>query len=314
MNQKTLLALLGAVFAVLMALVIFVEGLPQAFSSVLAFPFEQIAAGLRALALAGNVGNGLALVLAFGIAALPVLAALRHRGSRAHLPENIALYCLAAAVLAALCTMANPVRLLAVFPALPATFLPVAKGIMGCTAWSVAVLWLVLALVRLFRAGSTEALLRYARVALYVLCFVFAAAAALSCGAKLAADLSAAQYPADGFMAVFRFAACALPYVLDIVITLALMALLDAFTAGDEAAITRGAGVLTRRCTLALGLSAAATAVLNVVQLVFARGISTVAVSADIPVVSLAFAVLILLVARLVVENRRLQASNDLFI
>ena len=84
MKRKTFMILMGAVFAALMALELLVDGLPTVFSSVMAFPFEQVGAGLRALALSGNIGNGLALALCIALSFIPILFALRHGSEKDH--------------------------------------------------------------------------------------------------------------------------------------------------------------------------------------------------------------------------------------
>ncbi len=314
MKRKTFVMLLGIVFAALMILAWFVAGFPTVFSSALAFPFEQLGAGLRALALTGNFGNGLAFALWMALSVLPALFALRHKGEKPFRGENIVLCCTSVVVCVTLFWMANPSKLLAVFPYLTGEFLPVAKGVLGCTVWSFLVLWLVLRLVRMSRSGDTHELLRYLRAALYALCLLFDAVIALSCGSALYKDLSAVQQSMDGVLAVLRFLASVLPYALDIGITLSLLTLLDAFAAGREEDTVKHADSLAHRCCIALGLTAASTAALNVIQLLFSHFLSDISVHVDLPLVSLAFLLLILLLSRLIVENRKLQSDNDLFI
>lgn len=305
---------MGIVFAALMTLVLFVEELPAFFSSVMAFPFEQLGAGLRILALTGKPGNGVALALCAALSLLPVLLALRHKGKKVFLSENVVLCCIGVIVCITLFCMANPSRFLSAFPYMTAEILPIVKGIMGCTVWSFAVLWLVLRLVRLFRTGDTMRLFSYLRVALYALCVLFDAVIAISCGSALLDNLSSTQQSMDGVMAVLRFIASALPYALDIVITFSLLTLLDAYVAKDKENTVRIAALLSHRCCLGLSITAVSTAVLNVLQLLLSRFLSDISVNVDIPVVSLAFLLLVLLLARFIVENQKLQNDNDLFI
>lgn len=314
MKRKTFIVLMAAVFGALLLLVMFVKGLPAIFSSVLAFPFEPLGEGLRALALTGKVGNGTAIVLCVALSLLPALSALRNMGKKGFLGENIVLCCISVIVFLTLYGMANPSLLLSLFPYIPQEFLPVVKGIIGGTVWSFIVLWAVLRLTRMFRTGDTRKLLGYLRAALHVLCLLFVSAIAVSCGSTLLNNLTSGQGRMDGIIAVLRFLAASLPYVLDIVITLSLLTLLDAYIAGNEEDTVQCAGSLSRRCCLALGLTAASTAVLNGVQLIACHFLTDISVNVDIPVVSLAFILLILILSRLVVENRMLQSDNDLFI
>ena len=314
MKRKTFIILMGAVFVALTALVLFVDSLPTVFSAVMAFPFEQFGAALRALALTGNLGNGFALALCIALSLLPVFSALRHRGEKDFLGENIVLYCMSVVVFVTLSGMANPLKLLSAFPNFTQEALPVVKGVMGCAAWSFIILWVVLRLARLFQGGDTDKLLRYLHVALHALCILFVAVIAISCGSTVSDSFSATQKSVDSAMAVIRFIASSLPYLFDIGITLSLLTLLDVYIAKKEEDIVKHAALLSKRCCLALGVTAASTTVLNVLQLLFSRFLSDISVNAQIPVVSLAFILLILILSRLIVENRKLQNDNDLFI
>ena len=314
MKRKSFMILMGAVFAALMALVLFVDGLPTVFSSVMAFPFEQVGAALRALALTGNIGNGFALALCIALSCIPILSVLRHRGKKEYLGENIVLCCMIIAVFITLFSMANPSKLLSAFPYFTVEALPIVKGVMGCTVWSFIILWLILRLVRLFRGGDTNKLLCYLRVALHALCILFVAVIAISCGSTLLDGLSVTQKRMDNVMAVIRFIASSLPYIFDIGITLSLLTLLDAYVERNEEDTVRHADSLSKRCCLALGITAASTTILNVLQLLLSRFLSNISVNVEIPVVSLAFILLILILSRLIVENRKLQSDNDLFI
>lgn len=314
MKRKSFIVLMGAVFVALMALILFVDGLPTVFSSVMAFPFEQIGAGLRALALTGNFGNGFALALCIALSFLPILSVLRHRGEKDYLSENIVLCCMSIAVFITLFSMANPSKLLSAYPFFTGEALPVVKGLMGCTVWSVIILWIILRLVRLFRGGDTKKLLCYLRVALHALCILFVAVIAISCGSTLLDGLSATQKSIDNVMAITRFIASSLPYIFVIGITLSLLTLLDAYIEKNEEDTVRHADLLSKRCCLALGVTAASATILNVLQLLLSRFLSNVSVNVEIPVVSLTFILLILILSRLIVENWKLQSDNDLFI
>lgn len=314
MKRKSFIILMGAVFAALMALVLFVDGLPTVSSSVMAFLFEQIGAILRALALTGNIGNGFALALCAALSFLPILSVLRHRGEKDHLSENIVLCCMSIAIFITLFSMANPSNLLSAFPYFTVEALAVVKGIMGCTVWSVIILWIILRLVRLFRGGDTNKLLCYLRIALHALCMLFVAVIAISCGSTLLDGLSTTQKSIDNVMAVARFIASSLPYIFDIGITLSLLTLLNAHIEKNEEDTVRHADLLSKRCCLALGVTTASTTILNVFQLLLSRFLSNISVNVELPVVSLTFILLILILSRLIVENKKLRSDNDLFI
>lgn len=314
MKRKTLYILLGVEFAALMALVLLTVEFPSLFSSLLAFPFEQIGAGLRTLSLSGGLGNGLALAICVGVSMLPLLLALKHRREKNCARENAVLYCLTLLLLLVLIGMANPTLLYSVFPSMIKEFLPVIKAIMGCTVWSVVVLLLVFRLLRLFNDGNTNKLLGYLRIMLYALCMLFTGVIALSCGGVLVKGISGMQQSMDGVMAAVRFLAAALPYALDIAITLPALTLLDTLLSEDASGAAECANKVSRRCCLALGVTAASVAVLNILQLLLSRWLSDIAVNVDIPITSIAFVLSALLASRLIAENQKLKNNNNLFI
>lgn len=189
MNRKKLLIFLAAEAAVLLALVFAAGNWPEIFSSLFAFPFEQLGAALGALSLRGSFGNGLALAVWGGVSLAPLAFALGHVGDRTRRWENLSLAVLSLALLAVLRLMARPGSLAAQVPLLGELGAGVIKGAMGCALYSLLALWLILRLLRLFRGGDTARLLEYMRRLLYVLCGLFAGLIALGSGAELAAAL-----------------------------------------------------------------------------------------------------------------------------
>ena len=88
MKHKTLMIMLVCEAALLFILVLLTNRFPGFFSSMFAFPFEQIAIGLKALSQTGRVGNGLAAALWVGISLLPLIPALRYRRDKAGVMEK----------------------------------------------------------------------------------------------------------------------------------------------------------------------------------------------------------------------------------
>ena len=186
------------------------------------------------------------------------------------------------------------------------------KALPGTAVWSVVVLWGVLRLLRLFQSGDLPRLLGYLRSLLWGLCALFTLAMATSGGAALAAALD--DDGADAAVGLVRALAAALPYALDIAITLRAQTLLSAVRSGDNEGVPRLAHDLSRHCCRALGVMSAAVAGVNLLQLLLAKRLSRVAVEVSIPLYSLAFVLCALLLSRLLEENGRLREDNDLFI
>lgn len=310
--KRKLTIFLGCEAALIAALLLLTKGFPAVFSSLMAFPFEQIAAGMKALGGQGRLGGGLAAALWAGVSALPLLPALRLPRGRETAWERAAWFALSGVLLFVLYRMAAPAALLPPM-AEAGDMLPVMRAVLGAAAWSVAALCVLLRLLRLFRGGDTDRLRGYLRASLYALCAFFTAAAVISC-AGLSEELKSVQSTADGVFAALRFLTGALPYVLDIAVTFAALELLDAAGDGEPSGVFAAAERLSGRCCAALGITAAATAGFNILQVVFMRILSQINTELSIPVVSIVFIIIMLLLARLLAENKRLRDDNDLFI
>lgn len=327
MKKITLLITCFCTAALITVLVVLTKHFPDLFSSIMAFPFEQIGCGLGILSKTGSVGNGIAVAIWIGVSAIPAMIALRYRKGKETLPERAALYVLSAAILLALYGMVNPQLLKprlssmtdpqllrsGLSESLPG-YSRVIRAMLGACIWAVAVLYMILRLIRLFRQGNKEQLLTYLRKILYVLCILFTGAAAFSFTNGAIALMDTAQAAADTGFGVFRLMAELVPYVFDLIILLRAVDLLG--IAGDEEqeGIVESAERISRICCFALGITTALTAASNLLQIALMQWLSNVSVTVEIPVISIAFTVMILLFSRLLIENKRLRDDNSLFI
>jgi len=302
MKRRTFILLLLGEAAAVWVLAALAGRFPGLISSVPAFPLEMVGAALGTLAKHGRMGNGLAAALWFGIALLPAAAAARGSG-KDRLPERIALLALSCVLFPAMYGMVNPQAFCPAAAGASEDMLKAVKGVIGVSVWSVVVLYVVLRLIRLFRSGSREDLLRYLRALLHALCVLFTAIVAVSM----------AGGRRQGWSSVLRLAAAAVPYLLDVVVILRALDLIDA--AGENGdALPRAAERLNRTCCAALGGSAAVTAVVNLIQFFLMPQLSQVAAAVDVPLISTVFAAVVLLLSRLLTENKQLRDDNSLFI
>ncbi len=287
---------------------------PGLFSSMMAFPWEQIGWGLGALSKLGPAGNGAAVAAWVGLSAIPALWALRYCHGKETRWERAALYLLSGALLLSLYGMANPHPF---FPPLAQGFPEYAKmikSVFGVCVWAVVVLYLVLRLIRLFRLGDRDQLLAYMQTILKVLCVLFTGAGALGLTSGALALQDGARLDADFFFGVFRLLAELVPYGFDILIVTLAADLLAIVRSEEQDGIVESAGRLSNVCCLALGVTTALPAASNLLQICLTRRLTDVSVTVNIPILSIALTVLILLFARLLIENKRLRDDNSLFI
>lgn len=312
MKNKTLMIMLVCEAALLFILVLLTNRFPGLFSSMMAFPFEQIAIGIKALSQTGQVGNGMAAALWVGISLLPLIPALRYRQNKTAVMEKISLYSLSCVLLLALYGMINPHVFCSFIPEAEGEYLAVVKAIIGVSVWSVIVLCVVLRIIRMFRLSDKVSLLRYLRMILYILCLLFAAAAVISLGSSLTALSS--QKALENITNVLRAVIASTPYVLDIAIIISTLNLFDIAMTEDQNGIINAAEKLSRICCVALGISVALSAIFNVLQIILMRQLTNVATTVEIPIISIMFVGVMLLLSRLLVENKQLRDDNSLFI
>jgi len=315
MKRKSLCLLLVAEGIVLLLSHFLGDAVSGLFTSVLAFPFEQIGWGLGKLAALGAVGNGVALLLLAAIALLPMIPVLRHISDRSNRGENIALTVLTLVLLPVLYHMASPAAMQAMVPMSDEKMLSSLKMMLGGSAWSVAGCWLVLRMLRLFREGDRTKMLNYLHRMLCVMCAVFVGGIGFNCFGQMLSDIRAAQLPADTLMAILRFAVNSLPYAADIAVVFAGLSVLEKLTAeGVSEETVRAAEKLSRISGIGLAMVALSGAGLSLLQLTLVSGLSDLRTNVSIPVLSLAFVLAALLFSRLIADNKRLSDDNDLFI
>lgn len=322
MKRKTMLVIL-AFEAIACVLLYFGRGaLPGVFTAAMSFPFEQIGLGLRFLSLSGGWVNGLAVALYCALCLLPLVVLLLIKKRRKLRAEDGMLAVLSVCLFATLYLMINP--------GLMGKFLGSAAGqgtgkaILGSVVYSVLVGYAVMRGLRLFREAETARLQKYLALLLFALSMVFVYMAFGGCfGNMMDAiwELRAANVGNEhalglsyGFL-VLQCLANALPYGLDVMVALWAIALLGELSANRYSdASVAAAGWLSRLCAAALIIIVMVNVGFNLLQLLFLRGLMVIHTSVEIPLLSMIFVLVTLLLAQYVKENKRLKDDNDMFI
>lgn len=314
MKKKTLAIIFSFEAILLAVLVVLTKQFPNLFSSVMVFPFEQIAVGFAFASEAGWLGKGMAVALWFGISAIPAILALCYQRNKETRWERLSLFVLSGVTFLALYGMMNP----QVFrPDISGNFYEytkLIKSVFGISIWSVVVLYVTLRLIRLLRNGNKEQLLKYLRTILYVLSLLFTAVAATSLTNGIMTLIEASSTGIDKAFGALRLIAELIPYLFDIAVIMRVLDLLKTAEKENQDSITAAASRVSSICYAMLGITTTITAVSNIIQIVFMRWLTNVSVTVDIPIISIVFIVLILLFARLLIENKRLRDDNSLFI
>lgn len=298
--------------------------LTDAFTAAVAFPFEQIGLGLRALSLSGLWGNTAALVLYLALCLLPAVLLIPISQKRRLHAEDGFLVLLSALLFVTLYEMTNPGRLGALFSASGDSGLAVGKAVLGGTIYSALVGYVVLRLLRLSFESGAEKLRKYLGALLLLLNVLFVWAIFYSGLSGLLASFAslregntdpAVHLGMSYAFLVLRFLTNALPYALDFVTVFIVLRLIREMAAGrySQQAVD-AANRLSKWCAGALAAVVLTSVACNVLQLFFAGTLYTLDGTLNLPLTSLLFVLAALLFARIAAENQAFKEDSDLII
>lgn len=334
-NQRSFLVFLGIEALLLLALVLLgaADGLWA--SGILGFPFVQIGCGLRVLSLLGGAGNVLALVVYIVISASPLVYLVWLWKKRELFAEDCLLVVLSILTFFTLYYMVNPGLIPGIADFLWSDGGAFYQSLYSGTIYGLLFCYAILRIVRLLKGAEKAALQKYLAVLLRILAVVFVYLAFGACVQNLLGAIENLRagntmlvegwHPilgltynglgiSYGFL-VLRCLANMVPYLLDVAVTLAALDLLTAMEADrySEESI-QASEKLSHLCVVSLSVTVVVTALLNLLQLMFLGELHTVHINVYVPVLSVAFVLAVLLLNRLLGENKSLKEDNDLFI
>ena len=337
MKRRTLQLVLCAEAVILVLAVLLGGGESTWPAGSLAVPFAQIGAGLRALSLSGGPGNGAAILLYVLLCLIPIGVLVWLGRRRPLAAEDSLLVVLSLFLFVALYLMVNPGKIPGLTVGtgeLQAEQLAVGQSLFGGAAYAILLAYLVLRLLRRFQGADRQKLQDDLAVLLggLAVCLVFVIfgagfvgfweeCTALQTGSgeivTFGVGIDSLAIQRDGLLvlAFLRWVGEMLPYLLDVVVILAVLDLLGAMKRDrySEDTLDRAHWV-ARLCTGSLAASLVTTVVLNLGQLLFLEELTSVSVQVVFPLTAAAFLLGVLLMVKFLEENRALKEDNDLFI
>ena len=325
MKERHLFTLLSVEAAACVLFCILQHSLSGLFSTLIAFPFEQIGAGLRVLSLSGAVGNVIAIILYMLLGLIPAgIWGFLHWRKKSE-PLDFMLLIISVLLFVTLYYMINP-GLLSI--GVPGT----GKWSLGSTFYSVLLGYLLIRILLHYKNAGTEKLQKGLWFLLGTVNVVLVYGIFGQELGGLLQNLETVQKGntgielSDGFFTfsnlthtyVFlflHFAVRILPYVLDIIVVFLARRLLAAMKEDlyQEESI-KLAEKLSHFCVWTLASTIGVDAVFNLLQLFFQSRLYQLEYVVSVPVFSLAFVLAVLLFARYIREMQRLKEDNDLFI
>lgn len=317
MGQKQWIWLFAAEAALCAALSVLLRGAAGMDAGVLAFPFAQIGRGLRALSLSGAAGNAAAIALYVLLSLIPAAAFVLRLRRAERDGEDALLLLMSATLFGVLYLMINPALLGR--SNIPASMV---RPALGGLVYAELCAYAVLRVLRGAFDANAARLRRYLRALLLALAAVLVYAASGRTATDLLDGLESLKKANTGstglgwtqaFLTVRALAGAVTP-VLDVWVIFAALRLIDARAAGEIGPAEQAAQTLAARCRAGLSISVLLSLTVYLTQVLFSERLRQVALDVTFPLTSIAFCLGALLLARLMQENRRLQADNDLFI
>lgn len=314
--KKNIFISLLIAFAVVSAAVSSMQNLlPGIFTAALAFPFEQIGFGLRALSLSGNAGNIAAFILYIAISALPTAGLFLISKKRRLCPEDSLMAILSIVLLFVLYMMINP----GLF-----NDVGIYKSFPGGITYSVIVGYLILKLVRNFNDVSLKGMHRHLKIFLLAICPVLVYGIF---GAELSALIGSVnslsvnntehnfQFGLTVLFMVLRYLTAALSYALGLVIVFLLISVIDNFKndrySDDSIASVEKLAKWSKNTLIISTLAGVGT---NLLQLLFIRMLLDIHGNLSLPILPIIFSLAAMLFARYIKDSKKIKDENDMFI
>lgn len=264
----------------------------------LSFPLEKSADFLGSLSLSGAFGNAIAVVLYALICLIPVFVLLFRISRKTFVKTDSILVLMSAVLFAVIYLLINPSEM-------GLHGMGEEASMVAFSFWSLLVGYLVLKFAEILKNTEGKRTEKLLSVVLKIIGAVFMFALCTS-------EFTKAEV---GIVTVFSALNSVLPAILGIRTVFFALDLLTEFSLDRYSENTvREAEKLSRFCILALELTVGVSALLSVLQLRFINELSSVNFSVDIPLVSIGFILLLLMLSGFIKESKALKEDNDSFI
>ncbi|EET58945.1 hypothetical protein BRYFOR_09051 [Marvinbryantia formatexigens DSM 14469] len=296
------------------------------FTSIAAFPFEQIGLGLRMLSLSGTAGNLAAILLYLLLGLLPCAVYYFLRAKKRLCGADWLLIVLSVLLFVVNYYMINP-------GLLGAGAAGSAKWIPGGTFYAVLCGYLALRMLCMYASADAKKLqealklLLLFMMAVFVygvsgqeLGWLFSAIQNVQSGNSISVEVTALYGPAQELIPtyvflVFQFLIRALPWCMDLAAAFLALRMLDAL--GKDRYSEEAVGAVKKLadfCRMALSVTIGAEILFHVLQFLLRERLYQMDIFIRFPVLSIVFVLAMLLAARYLQEDQRMKQEHDLFI
>lgn len=292
------------------------------FELLLSFPFKQAGQGLRMLSLSGAIGNAAAFVLYCAICLTPAAyCMLRLRKGRAKAEEGL-LILLSIALFVIMYMFINPALIERSF--MSAAFSEMGMALLGTALYSIIAGYIVIRVMRILENNEGKSLYNYLRIVLGFICaaIIFSVFAAglfelFASIAKLKAENTATfrELLTSYIFLSLQYIVKILPLIFEFFIINAGMRLLtelelDAYSNSAIAAANKTG----RFAKLSVVATMLFSILVNILQLANSHAIRSSNYSLTLPLMSIAFAFIVMLLAGYFERAAKIKNENDMII
>lgn len=282
------------------------------FESIITFPFVQIADGLRYLSLSSSFGNIVAIILYGTICLLPIMLLMLQRTKHDLSCIDALLLLMSILLFVVMYQLINPglIRNVAATKAFPCI-----------TLYSVIFTYVILKFIELFNGKSINKLCKYLILLLWAVNIVIAYAVLYAGRVSFVESIKALQAANKGnhdmlvMTYVFMFLSMLvdiIPLLGNIVIVLFAIQFVKSFSTDRYAEKTViAAHKLSSVCKLSLIVTTLSAMIFNTLQFLFASNLHQIDSNISIPILSIIFALAILIFSEIISESKELKDDND---
>lgn len=319
MKRSRLLLVLAFEALICIAFSIWSGGQKDLLFSVMAFPFVQIGAILRKISLSGTTGNIISIVLYSVFCLLPsvyVMIRVRRKAARR---EDGLLLLLSIVLFAVIYMMINPADITRHFGS--PELIDVNKAFLGLVIYGIIAGYLVLRALWLFSNSETGYMLRYLKILLRIVCIVLvygifgvglkSLSGSFKDFAAANTDSGQALYLSYVFI-ILQHLIDILPYALNIVIIFSGLNLIDELIIDPYSMkVTLTAQKTGGICRISVIVIMLSQIALNILQLMLGAYIRSIHYTFNVPLLSIAFMLSVMLLTRYFIQGRELKHDVD---
>lgn len=306
MKRKTFAVVLILEIILCIAFLVFRVAIPNWFTTMTAVPFEQIGAMLRTLSLSGAIGNAAAIIFYVAICLIPigVYFYLRKKGKAGKVDYFLPI--ISGVLFFVIYYMINPGLFVVRVPG-------TSKMILGMLFYSVFSCYLVLRILEHCVKAKSDWLEKGLHIILYFIVMMLVFEIMVGCFGEI--FVKAPEWNVSYAFEIVQAVVKATPFALDILIIFGGMKLLEAMKTDKYAKeCVAAAEKLVTICIFSLVITMLSGLALNVLQVLLRNQLNDVNLVITIPVFSIMFALIVLLLAKYIRETQKVKQELDMFI